>query len=236
MPSLHIRLAGPLQSWGVGDRFTARKTRSEPSKSGVLGLLAAADGRRRTDPIEDLLRLSFGVRIDQPGQLLRDFQTARSLDGTKVMPLVTRYYLTDAIFVAAVSCDDATLLEHLNRRLREPRLPLYLGRRSCAPTGPLDLGVVETELAEALREAEWQATERHRREQGRMVDLPIYVDAVATGTEKVSRRHQSQDVPLSFDPVRREYAVREVAELRPVTKNNELGRREPDFMAALGGA
>lgn len=236
MPSLLLRLAGPLQSWGVGDRFTARKTRSEPSKSGVLGLLAAADGRRRTDRIEDLLGLSFGVRVDQPGQLLRDFQTARSLDGLRVMPLVTRYYLTDAIFVAAVSCDDSGLLEHLNCRLREPRFPLYLGRRSCVPAGPLDLGVVEADLVDALRGVDWQASGRHRGEQGRVVELPMYVDATAVDPEQVTRRHQSRDVPLSFDPVRREYATREVAEIHPATVENEYGRRGPDFMAALGGA
>ena len=76
MTVLLLRLAGPMQAWGDNSRFTRRDTRMIPTKSGVLGLLAAADGRRRTDPIEDLAGLRFGVRVDQPGQLQRDFQTA----------------------------------------------------------------------------------------------------------------------------------------------------------------
>jgi len=51
-----------MQSWGVESRFVRRTTSPHPSKSGVIGLLAAAQGRRRTDPVEDLLQVSFGVR------------------------------------------------------------------------------------------------------------------------------------------------------------------------------
>ena len=60
MSVLLLRLKGPLQSWGDSSRFTRRETRQEPTKSGVLGLLAAAQGRRRGDPIEDLAGLAFG--------------------------------------------------------------------------------------------------------------------------------------------------------------------------------
>ena len=62
MTVLLLRLAGPMQAWGVQSRFTDRRTERAPSKSGVIGMLAAAVGRRRTDPIEDLLTLRFGVR------------------------------------------------------------------------------------------------------------------------------------------------------------------------------
>ncbi len=60
---LLLRLAGPMQSWGDASRFNRRETRTEPTKSAVIGLLASAQGRTREDPIEDLLQLSFGVRI-----------------------------------------------------------------------------------------------------------------------------------------------------------------------------
>ena len=75
MSVLLLKLAGPLQSWGADSRFTERKTRHEPTKSGVIGLLAAALGRRRTEPVDDLASLRFGVRIDQPGHYECDFQT-----------------------------------------------------------------------------------------------------------------------------------------------------------------
>ena len=75
MAVLLLKLAGPLQSWGSASRFTDRGTQHEPTKSGVVGLLAAALGRRRTASVDDLASLRFGVRIDQPGTLQDDFQT-----------------------------------------------------------------------------------------------------------------------------------------------------------------
>ena len=74
-----LRLAGPLQSWGGHSQFNRRDTSSEPTKSGILGLLAAAQGRRRQDPIEDLLTLRLGVRTDPAGSLLRDYHTVSNL-------------------------------------------------------------------------------------------------------------------------------------------------------------
>ena len=49
MATLLLRLAAPLQSWGADSKFEVRKTEREPTKSGVLGLLAAALGLRRDD-------------------------------------------------------------------------------------------------------------------------------------------------------------------------------------------
>jgi CRISPR system Cascade subunit CasD len=100
MTVLLLRLAGPLQSWGSAARFARRTTENAPTKSGVLGLLAAAEGRPRTADLSDLAALRFGVRIDQPGTRLRDFQTAHHQDSGKAMPLSDRFYLADAVFVA----------------------------------------------------------------------------------------------------------------------------------------
>ena len=42
MAVLLLRLAAPLQSWGNDDsKFETRKTWREPSKSGVIGMIAA---------------------------------------------------------------------------------------------------------------------------------------------------------------------------------------------------
>ena len=46
MATLLLRLAAPLQAWGADSKFETRKTGREPTKSGVIGLLAAALGRR----------------------------------------------------------------------------------------------------------------------------------------------------------------------------------------------
>ena len=143
MPStLLLRLSGPMQSWGVSSRFKQRATEQVPTKSGVLGLLAAAQGRQRTDDLQDLAALTFAVRIDQPGSLLRDYQTAqpwqkRPKDNAS---LVTRYYLEDAVFVAAVESDNDSFIDELASAVQRPRFPLFLGRRSCPAPPNLYLG------------------------------------------------------------------------------------------------
>ena len=60
MTVVALRLAGPLQSWGSGSRFVRRTTETAPTKSGVLGLIAAAQGIRRIGSIEHLLKLVLG--------------------------------------------------------------------------------------------------------------------------------------------------------------------------------
>ena len=42
MSTLLLRLAAPLQAWGTASKFERRRTQREPSKSGVIGMLAAA--------------------------------------------------------------------------------------------------------------------------------------------------------------------------------------------------
>ncbi len=220
MTVLLLRLAGPLQAWGDSSRFARRDTGWYPTKSGVLGLLAAAEGRRRTDEIEDLANLRFGIRVDQPGQLERDFQTAINWSTGKSMPLSYRYYLADAVFVAGVE-GDRSLLEALNSALSNPVFPLYLGRRSCPTSGRVSLGVVRGDLESALRAEEWHAARWHRRGQSQRVDLELVVDAGQGNTDPTEIR---RDVPLSFSPERREYGWREVAHLPPASVDNPLGR------------
>lgn len=80
MAVLLLRLAAPLQSWGADSKFETRRTNREPTKSGVIGMLAAAVGLRRdrTAELETLNKLRFGVRIDREGELLVDFHMAKN--------------------------------------------------------------------------------------------------------------------------------------------------------------
>lgn len=232
MATLLLRLAGPMQAWGDVSRFARRDTRSEPTKSGVLGLLAAAEGRRRSESVEDLANLRFGVRVDQPGELMRDFQTARSLDGKRSMPLSYRYYLSDAIFLAGVEGDEA-LLAGLADAVQAPAFPLYLGRRSCVPSGPVFLGLVDKDLEVALRQANWLARPWFRQRQGSEVHLDLLADRSASHSEG---DETVRDVPVSFDPERREYGWRDVVRLHPHVVRNDKGSAEPDFFGVHGGA
>ena len=232
MAVLLLRFAGPMQAWGDSSRFNHRGTRREPTKSGVVGLLAAACGRRRTESIEDLAALSFGVRTDQVGRIERDFQTEIDWRRGKSKPLTYRDYLSDAVFVAAVE-GPRELLEGLESALRKPVFPLYLGRRAFQPTGRIVLGISEVPLTVALREAEWQAAEWYRRRQATEVVLPIIRDVV--GDEEFDEI--IADNPISFDPRERKHGSRAVMH-EWVEKTNDIGMKSVlthDPMALLGG-
>lgn len=163
MPTLLLRLAGPMQSWGTTSRFDERDTQLEPSKSGVLGLLCAALGRDRAEPVDDLARLRMGVRVDREGLLMRDYQTATGvliaanakpdMGRTVVSP---RFYLADAAFLVGLEGPDLAFLEVLNSALQAPHWPLALGRKSFVPSLPVWLGggsgLHASDLAAALAE------------------------------------------------------------------------------------
>lgn len=234
MSTLLLRLAGPMQAWGDHtSRWERRATRKEPTKSGIVGLLAAAQGRRRTDPIEDLARLLFGVRVDQPGQLERDFGTAIRLSDGKVMPLSERFYLADSCFVAGVA-GESTLLEALDDHLRHPKFPLFLGRRSYVPSAPISLGVVPDDLEKALRKVEWQAAMWFKQKALKRVRLDLVLDAEAVDSDRDDvTADVTRDVPLSYDPRRREYGWRDVARVAPVEVDNPLGRVGEDYFAEV---
>lgn len=240
MTVLLLRLAAPLQSWGTSSRFVRRNTDRAPSKSGVIGLLAAARGVRRTDPLEDLAHLRVGVRIDQPGRIERDFQTARTHDGTTSMPLSYRFYLADAVFLAAVEGDHA-LVEGLRDALLRPTFPLYLGRRSCPPAGPLPLGLRDGDMETALETEPWRASPwTQRAHRSDHVTLDTIVDCPPDG----DGGYLVRDEPLSFDPRHRDYGWRRVHEKPVEVPNPHYRGQRPttddldphDPMAALEGA
>lgn len=153
-----------MQSWGTQSRFGERDTGLEPSKSGAIGLLCAALGRARTEPVDDLASMRMGVRIDREGTVARDFHTLGLVvrpDGKKTNPFLSnRYYLADASFLVGFESADTGLLERLQAAVASPRWQLFLGRKSFVPGEPpvvvdaegrLD-GVRALPLFDALRE------------------------------------------------------------------------------------
>jgi CRISPR system Cascade subunit CasD len=250
MTALVLRLAAPLQSWGTSSRFVRRNTDRAPGKSGIIGLLAAAQGRRRTDPIEDLVGLRIGVRIEQPGRLERDFQTARPLDGSAPMPLSYRFYLADAVFVVAVQ-GEPSVLAGLQDALRHPVFPLFLGRRSCPPAGPVELGLRDVDILDVLASEPWLASpyiqEAHRGPDVRLdtvTDQPL-ADREAAGTNgNRSSGLVVRDEPISFDPRHRQHGWRTVYPGEVTIPNPHYSPPRPalatssdshDPMAALDG-
>ncbi|MEU7428627.1 type I-E CRISPR-associated protein Cas5/CasD [Streptomyces sp. NPDC040750] len=209
MSVLTLRLAGPLQSWGASARFARRTTESAPTKSGVIGMLAAAAGIERgdDDKLKPLAALRFGVRIDQPGTRLRDFHTAHHGVTGKAMPLSERFYLADAVFVAALE-GDATLLTQLNAALRAPVYAPFLGRRSCPPSLPVELGLHHHGgLLDALRAEPWQASawyRKHHRGQDH-IELTVLREA---HPDEHNTADTLRDQPLSFAAEHRRHAWR----------------------------
>ncbi|MGN5183509.1 type I-E CRISPR-associated protein Cas5/CasD [Aeromonas veronii] len=159
MPTLLLRLQGPMQSWGTTSRFDERDTQLEPSKSGVLGLICAALGRDRSESVDDLAALQMGVRVDREGVVLRDYQTATGIVNAagkvdmKRTVVSPRYYLSDAAFLVGFEGEQA-LLDQIHQALKTPHWPLSLGRKGCLPSPPVYLpdGVRDSALLEALRD------------------------------------------------------------------------------------
>jgi CRISPR system Cascade subunit CasD len=216
MSTLLLRLAGPLQAWGYDSKFETRRTGREPSKSGVIGLLAAALGRKRDESLDDLNQLRFGIRVDKEGELLRDYHTVQAKK-----PYVTyRYYLSDATFLVGLESEDDAWLESLRQALLNPAFPLFLGRRSCVPTMPMVVGIRSAGLLEALREEPWQLSlwmQNKEKKKGHTI-LRLITDASPDDESAFTQK----DHPITFHPANRSYAYRPVKEQAPVIMKDFL--------------
>jgi len=158
---LLFELVGPMASFGGVAPGTVRDTDLLPSRSALLGLLAAACGIERDDVqgqrvLGEGLLLAARVNADAP--LLRDYHTAQAPEqaALKGHPCRTRrdelairkdrlstvlsdrYYHAGYAATVGVACGDAARLEPLEQALRRPRFTLYLGRKSCPLAWPLD--------------------------------------------------------------------------------------------------
>lgn len=239
MPTLLIRLAGPLQSWGSSSRFSTRGTDPAPTKSGVIGLIAAALGIPRDGSLERFAGLSFGSRADAPGTLLDDFQTAIGLeDPQRRMPLLHKHYLADAVFVVGIESADLDELEAYRQALRAPHYPLYLGRRSCPPDGPLRTWLSDHGLEESLRELPWQGSEVvarrvKRRGGGDGVQLGLVLEGPG---EADAFSETVNDEPVSFNPEHRRYMGRSVHRPLPVRLPFGTGDAQEGSGGQEGGA
>ncbi len=224
MNTLLMRLAGPLQSWGIDSKFERRVTEIVPTKSALIGLIASALGRRRNECIADLHELRFGVRVDHEGTLLRDYHTAKSKK-EKSAYVTERYYLADALFLAGIE-GNLELLNRIEFALRNPAYPLFLGRRSCPPAGRVSLGIRESKaLLEALQEEPWLLSEWRQAREDVQVNLRIVLEN-EPGVSKQNSYYR-RDLPLSCDQVHRKYGFSSVSEIEPLAVNNPKSRRGP---------
>ena len=158
MPTLLLRLAGPVQSWGCGSRFDFRDTDTVPTQSGVVGLIASAMGIKRHDQagLTKLARLRMGVLVERKGKLLVDYHTAMGAvkaDGKfdeKETIQSNRQYLCDAEFLVGLESNDGKLLSKIEHHLCFPHWPLFLGRKSCPPSKPIFVDLVPSNLRDTF--------------------------------------------------------------------------------------
>lgn len=197
MATLLLRLAGPMQSWGGDSHFETRLTEHMPTKSALVGMIAAAQGRRRDESIADLASLHFGFRADQPGRMIEDFHTART---EKTSYITRRYYLSDAVFLAGIESGNREELEKIAEDLNHPSYPLFLGRRSCPPDPRLVLEIVDLDLWQALNTYPLQG-----RKPGKGESITCFIEGPGNGCRRLL------DEPVSFNPEKREFKSRLVS-------------------------
>lgn len=157
MSTLALQLVGPMQSYGLDAAHTTRRTWPHPTKSAVVGMLAAQLGRRRTADIRDLAALKMHVRLDASGVEERDFHTARNIrraSGTtddKAHLIKYDHYLADAAFLVVLEGERPLLLT-LEDALQNPRFFTYLGRKAYVASRPLlHSGVSDEDALTRLR-------------------------------------------------------------------------------------
>ncbi|MER6543154.1 type I-E CRISPR-associated protein Cas5/CasD [Streptomyces sp. NPDC001250] len=227
MPTLLMCFDAPMQSWGIRSQFASRDTATEPTKSGVVGLLAAALGlpQDADEDIQHLATLRMGVRVDREGVVESDFHTVQNVPNTEGKnhrtAVTKRFYLADALFLVALESDDTRLLHKLEDALHQPRWPLYLGRKAFVPARPIPIrglpgehrSITQRPLDDALSLHPWLENQPRIRARQRATPTPpppmwlrTIVDADPLALD-VELRH---DQPLSFRPQHRAYAPRAV--------------------------
>lgn len=162
MPALAFYIDAPLQSWGASSKFQFRETNAFPTKSAIIGLVAAALGIDKHDPSEidhlaPIASLRFtAVRLPKrdPATRLTDFHTIgggydkdasarekmsipRKASGAPFGTVITRRsYLMDAAFAAILEGSSDTL-ERVSAALLDPVWGVWFGRKTCIPAAPL---------------------------------------------------------------------------------------------------
>lgn len=169
---LLFTLAAPLASFGLPGPVETRGSSPLPTRSALLGLLAAARGLRRDEAaaLDSLAQqVRFACRIERSGSLLRDYHTVQtpSQPLLKKAPhrtrrdelsftrdeqntvLSRRDYHEDYRASIGVHCADTATRDELQQALHRPRFTLYLGRKTCVLAWPLDPQSIDAEHWEA---------------------------------------------------------------------------------------
>ncbi len=198
-----------MQSWGHSSRFERRNTALHPTRSAVLGIIAAAMGIDKYHSREgkELSRFralrvtSFSIpRRDRRAryivmQRLEDYHTVTGIRRAsgKVDRDATvqtyRHYLLDARFGILIE-GPITLIEAIAAALTNPKWGVWLGRKCCPPASPLltaPPGDRATVWAALLKRAGYTGAETEEH-----FDRVLEVDATEAGADMI------EDTPIAF--------------------------------------
>ena len=175
---LVFHIHGPFFAAGDIAVGEYRPSLGQPTKSGLIGLIAASMGIRRTDHKKIQLlteKIRIGILVLASGYLLRDyhisivpapgktpFLTRRNeLLAEKLSTILsTRDYRQDSLFRIVLSSEDVDLLANIKAALITPIFAPYLGRKSCPPALPFAPTIVNAEsMIDALQVVKFSFTE-----------------------------------------------------------------------------
>lgn len=233
MKTLTIKLTAPLQAYGNEASFERRTSWPAPSKSAVVGMIAAALGMRREDErIKSLNDLAYAVRVDQIGKTMTEFQTVEWKPGNR--KLTYRDHYQDAVYVAAVGSEDEELIGKIEYALRHPRFQLYLGRRACPPAGVLQIeSFADADPVKVLENMPWQAEKWYQNKQKRKQEFTAEIIADANLLPDATFTQTVKDRVESFDPQDRSFGFRLTAKERISLKNPCYKQDSQDIMDYL---
>ncbi len=230
MKHLALYLRAPMQSWGAYSKFGDRGTLNAPTRSGLLGLIAAACGIDKNDEATDrewlarAAKLSLAVLAFRRGDRMVDYHTVGARydkdnlwqkrmisvtsDGKpRGTDITHRDYLTDSVFGAFLSGDD-DLVAEMADGLANPVWGVWFGRKSCIPTEPILAGVFDSEAAaqEALAMRFRASLERGEGIVAGKKGTDFAFSVVEASVEKADET--VLDVPVSFG--KREFHARRI--------------------------
>lgn len=220
---LVFQLHGPMASWGVDAPGEVRHTHELPSRSALLGLLAAALGIRRDEKARlDAFNQHYQFVIcasAQPRwardyhtvQMPREVRKARYFSRREELSnpdllsalISRRDYYTDAWWMVAVTLTSGApvALDALRDALLKPVFPLYLGRKSHPLGLPLLPLLLEGTAPEVLQKAHCVYREKLQALDGGRVKLAAlqpecWWEGEHDGLTE-SKVHRRRDQPLS---------------------------------------
>jgi CRISPR system Cascade subunit CasD len=156
-----FQLFAPLVSWGDIAIGIERRSFSHPTKTAIVGLIAAAIGIKREEEEKNKLLadlIGVGIKLIHQGVMIRDFHTAQipasdkkvryysRKDEMTVNPdkietvLSRREYCCDSLAIVAIWLKNehsGFTIDQIKTQIAVPYYHIYCGRKSCPPALPL---------------------------------------------------------------------------------------------------